>query len=537
MIRFFVAGVLLGSAFLWPSSWANAVLVCCAIFTLASAVKQESRIHFRSFFLFGVILNLIGFYWLPYTISTFGAFPYALAILLASFFWLLSGLQFVLCAFFLRLFARTFLARMELALPAAWLLAETLFPQLFPWRLCYSQIRWSAFASLAELVSTPLLSALLLWWGCVLYSFIFNWPKKSFALAFAFLLSLLPLAWGAWRNADLRKMLSQGENVSFALIQGNLDTDEKGDLASLEPNVARYRLLTEEAKNLGADIGLWPESVVISWLPPELKSVAGTSYDPLTSSRIPLLYGTLAFERRSLAEVEELQKRALLPDKDRSAAELGVKRYNAAVGIDERGAIIGRYFKRELLPFGEYLPLAERFPILKRLSPQSGDFAAGQHNAPLLFSYDKKGAEVNESQAQIAISPLICYEDLLPRLSREAANAGAEILVNLTNDAWYGHSAAPYQHHLLASWRAIETRRFLLRVTNTGLTAVVNPLGETLAQLPLFVADILLVPVKPLKIRTLAMALGEIPLWIVIALLLILSLQQLYAIRARKPKK
>src|SRR5262249_39140144 len=101
-----------------------------------------------------------------------------------------------------------------------------------------------------------------------------------------------------------------------------------------------------------------------------------------------------------------------------------------------------------------------------------------------VFKYPMTNAEGKMNYVKVA--PLICYEDIMPELSRQAALNGADLLVNITNDAWFGKSAAPFQHHLIASFRAIENRRFLIRSTNSGLSAVINPLGETVAQIPIF---------------------------------------------------
>jgi apolipoprotein N-acyltransferase len=128
------------------------------------------------------------------------------------------------------------------------------------------------------------------------------------------------------------------------------------------------------------------------------------------------------------------------------------------------------------MPFGEYTPFSDWFPWLQEINHTAGNFIAG--NSTKVFSYKLSDGR------EVKLSPLICYEDVVPRLAQQAAAAGAEILINQTNDVWFGNTVAPYQHHMIASFRAIENRRFLLRSTNTGVTAVVDPLGRTLAALP-----------------------------------------------------
>ena len=117
------------------------------------------------------------------------------------------------------------------------------------------------------------------------------------------------------------------------------------------------------------------------------------------------------------------------------------------------------------------------------------------------------------------LSPLICYEDIVPSLARQATAQGAEILINQTNDAWFGDTAAPYQHHIIAAFRAIENRRYLLRSTNSGLTAVVDPLGRTLASLLPYTESVLPMEVSLLTYRSTYTYLPIYALWLLVAAL------------------
>jgi apolipoprotein N-acyltransferase len=149
------------------------------------------------------------------------------------------------------------------------------------------------------------------------------------------------------------------------------------------------------------------------------------------------------------------------------------------------------------------------FPFLKDINATAGQFTAGR--APAVLSYTlSNGTEVK-------VSPLICYEDIVPSMSRDAVNSGAELLINQTNDAWFGDTVAPYQHHLIASFRAIETDRYLLRSTNTGLTAVVDPLGRTLASLLPSTEGILPMEVSLRDTKTVYTRLPIPFLWLILA--------------------
>ncbi|MCY3023390.1 MAG: apolipoprotein N-acyltransferase [Planctomycetota bacterium] len=155
--------------------------------------------------------------------------------------------------------------------------------------------------------------------------------------------------------------------------------------------------------------------------------------------------------------------------------------YNAAYLFDGGGNELLRYFKRRLVPFGEYIPLAERFPVLKCLRSITRDqYAPGAAPSPVCTV--PQTAAPGTTGYRIAVN--ICVEDIHPDLAREAVLAGADTLVNLTNDGWFYHTFGPRSHMVAAAWRAIEVRRPLLRVTNTGRTVAVDPLGRIETLIP-----------------------------------------------------
>lgn len=143
----------------------------------------------------------------------------------------------------------------------------------------------------------------------------------------------------------------------------------------------------------------------------------------------------------------------------------GVRYFNTAYFLNREGAEVGRYDKIHLVPFGEYVPLKRLFFFVDAISKDVSDFYAGS----------------NYTTVPVAGRPaavIICYEAVFPQLAREFVRRGAELLINLSNDSWYGDSAAPYQHLAMARWRAVENRRFLLRATNSGISAVIDPSGR-----------------------------------------------------------
>ncbi|MFH1076270.1 MAG: apolipoprotein N-acyltransferase, partial [Pseudomonadota bacterium] len=147
--------------------------------------------------------------------------------------------------------------------------------------------------------------------------------------------------------------------------------------------------------------------------------------------------------------------------------------YNSAYLIAPGGEIKGRYDKTHLVPFGEYVPLRRWFPFLGKIVEAVGDFSSGEKNQPLLLGNRPVGV-------------LICFEIVFTELGRNLKKNGAELLVTITNDAWFGTSSAPYQHLSMAVFRGIENRVAIARSANTGISALIDPAGRIIKQTHLF---------------------------------------------------
>jgi apolipoprotein N-acyltransferase len=186
--------------------------------------------------------------------------------------------------------------------------------------------------------------------------------------------------------------------------------------------------------------------------------------------------------------------------------------YNTAVSSDPDGTITSRYDKQYLLTFGEYLPFGEALPILYEWSPNSGHFTPGTSLDPLV---------VHVRGEKHLVSMLICYEDILPRFTNDAVrHADPELLVNMTNDAWFGDTAEPWEHLALAQLRAVEHRRYLVRGTNSGVSAVVDPVGRVVAHTSTFRQETLAATIHWMRSRTVYEWIGDWP-WLLASLALL----------------
>ncbi|MFH1531556.1 MAG: apolipoprotein N-acyltransferase [Pseudomonadota bacterium] len=168
-------------------------------------------------------------------------------------------------------------------------------------------------------------------------------------------------------------------------------------------------------------------------------------------------------------------------DMDHPSALANTK-YNSAILVDRDGRVAGIYDKQFLLMFGEYIPFGDRFEVLYDWIPEAGRFTPGDDPEPLTWEGHRLGV-------------LICYEDILPEYTRKAASRGVDILLNLTNDAWFGKTAEPAQHFALATLRAVEHRRWLVRATATGISGAVDPVGREVVRTGLYEAETFVVEV------------------------------------------
>ncbi|HEY8518010.1 MAG TPA: apolipoprotein N-acyltransferase [Candidatus Binatia bacterium] len=453
---------------LWPLAWFGLV----PLFALAPRAPT-TRAAVIDALVMGLVVNVIGFHWLVTTIHVFGAFPMPIALF---FFGVLSAwgsLPFVLVSLGLR--AAGPKAPLVLA-PILWTSVEFLFPNLFPWRLGHSQREVVWLLQSGDLAGPFLLSFVMAWFAAALTRLPRLRPLVGPVIAIVAL-----LLYGAWRVAEVDATLARAPEFRVGVVQGNLALGEKREPGSYESNVARYRRLSASLSP-PPDLLVWPETVVAWGIPLEATTLKGL--DPYPDAPAPLLFGAVAYRELGRREVEW---------------------FNSAFLRRRDGSVGGRYDKIILMPFGEFIPLASVFPSLKELSPNTGDFQAGEE--PVVMNVSD----------QARVGALICYEDLLAGHVRRTVAAGATLLVTIANDAWFGDSAALHEHDTLALWRAVENRRYLVRATNTGLTSVIDPAGRSVLTLPTQTATAGAATVHLLTVETLYQRFGDLFGWTLLA--------------------
>lgn len=403
-------------------------------------------------FLLGWVAGTVGhgggFSWIVTMLRQFADAPVWLAVLGLLLLAAANGLVFAVWAWATRLISRDAGWSVVWVAPVVWTAAEKFWPQLFPNYLGASQYRLVPVTQIADLTGILGVTFLVIYANSTVYAVIERvrgrqqhpWrPAAVFAAVVA-----VVLVYGAVRIDMVDKAASSAVSLAVGLVQTNRGAGEKHFDQALFLR-EHQEMSRELARAQPLDLIVWPESILgIEIAGREGVLPAGLLGDLKT----PLLFG-------AVLRLDEQGERRL---------------YNSAVLADTTGRIAGTYDKMVLVPFGEYIPFGDAFPWLYSWSPYSGRFWKGENREPLRLNGH-------------TLSVNICYEDIFPGQVRMLMQGGRDktvpgALFNLTNDSWYGDTIQPLEHLVLASFRSIEHRRALVRATNTGISAIVDPVGR-----------------------------------------------------------
>lgn len=460
---------------LFPLAWSAFVPLFVAL-DRATTVRRAVLTGWLT----GIFAHLIGFHWLTYTISVFGGFPYPVSVVVFIVYAMLQGIAQALFGWLVKTLGH---GPLRIYPALFWIAIELLFPYLFPWYLANSQVSFLWLIQTADLVGPYGTGFVVMWFNAALYWAIFAPPTERktrwWPLAYAALFALLSLVYGFLRLQNVDDEMASARKLAVGSVQGNVDIDMKWNPLLAQKNLRTHLELSKQLDPV--PLIIWPESAIEALLPDELQLLPGEFLPPFKSERGFFIFGAKSFQGR--------------PERG------NFKAFNTAFLTDANGKVISRYHKQALLAFGEYLPFAKILSLLPAM-PLADGFTPG--TGPITFPAGQG----------VRIAPLICYEDLMPEMARQfVAVTRANVLVNLTNDAWYGKSVGPWQHLHLAQSRAIETRRSLLRVTNTGVTSLVNAKGELAQTLPMFTGAVMKSEVEILNGETYYVRYGDWFAW------------------------
>ena len=338
--------------------------------------------------------------------------------------------------------------------PLLWVTGEALRSYLltgFPWAsLGYSQYRTLPLIQISDLTGVYGVSFLVAFANVVFYRIWMSMRHKKPYPVRALLLLVVLLAVTLVYGVTALTRGERGETTRVLMVQGNIPQDVKWDPAFQESTLKTYERLTREGCQDPGTLVVWPESALPFFLQRE----------PAYAARVQALAAEL--------------KSPLVVGSPAYLQEGGEVRYlNSAFLISEQGVVAGRSDKLHLVPFGEYVPLAPLLPFVNKLVTGIGDFSPGKSAQPLAASTGKLGV-------------LVCFEGIFPEVSRAYVQNGAGMLVNITNDAWFGRTSAPYQHLSMTVFRAVENRVPLVRAANTGISCVIDSKGHIRGMTPLF---------------------------------------------------
>ena len=401
-------------------------------------------------------------YWIPSAMEEFGGLPavvaWAVHLLLVGYLALFPALFAVVIS----VLSRRFGPVAVLAAPAVWVSTELgriyLFTG-FPWELLgYSQASVLWVAQLASVVGVLGVSALIASVSGALAFFVVAGRARAFGvLATTAALLVACLLFGGLRVRSAG-WADAGVPLRVAAIQGNIAQGDKWNPGLRDTILDKYLALTDRAADEGASLIVWPESATPFAF--QVDSRAERIRRLARERGVHLLFGTT-----DIALDDELRY------------------YNAAVLVDPNGDTVGIYHKQHLVPFGEYVPMRDLLSFVSPLVENVGGFSAGE-------------APVTLMMGDHPIAAAVCYEIIYPGLVRGFVTGGSRLLTTVTNDAWYGRTAAPHQHFQQATMRAIEQGRYLVRAANTGISGVIDPYGRVIARSELFEDDVLTVDVR-----------------------------------------
>lgn len=486
-----LAGAALPLSFAPFDLWWLAPLLMALLFLLVDGEAARER-ALRGFW-FGVGTFSTGTYWLYISIHDFGGVVPPIAVALCGALILLMALYLAAWGFLTALVARRNPEWHLLAvLPASWVAVEWgrgwLFSG-FPWlSLGYGQIDGplAAWAPLAGVHGLSL--AVVLVAGAL--AVLLTGPKRA-RLAGLAVLGVTAAATALLTGRDWTAPV--GEPLEVSLVQGGISQDRKWLLEELETTKSLFVDLTLGLTE--ADLIIWPEAAI--------PALAHEEEDFL----------------RSLGELMKARDQDLI---------LGILTFDFGTGEFRNslltiGASTGAYHKRHLVPFGEYFPVPEFIRnVLRLMNLPYTDITPGlEGQRPLLVR-------------DVALAPSICYEDAFGGELRDFLPE-AGLLVNVSNDGWFGDSIAPHQHLQMARFRALESGRFMLRSTNTGITAVIDPMGTIVKQGEQFAPVVVTATVQPRAGATPWVRFGNWPVLAVCVLLLVMAAAPVRQLVPRRP--
>ncbi len=476
-----------------------------ALIPLFFSVEGKGRRHsFELGFLTGIIAFLGILYWVIVAVHTYGNVPL-----------IPSGLILLLLVAYLSLFigAFAFLTRFLqmrsglqtiLFTPLLWVGLEyvrTFLLTGFPWAdLGYSQYLNLPLIQIADVTGVYGLSFVIVLVNATLFGVLRQWSKRIFPVREVIFTALLLLGlfiYGYSKMGIVARQMIQNPALKIGLVQGNIDQSVKWDKSFQKETLKTYARLSSKVAEEKPDLIIWPETATPFFFQD------AEEYQPL------------------ILDIPKRTNAFLLFGSPSYKVEKGkVSHYNSAYLVSPSGNLVGKYDKIHLVPFGEYVPMQRLLFFIGSLGEGIGDFKSGKEMFNFPLPRDKFGV-------------LICFEIIFPDLCRRFVKGGANFLVTITNDAWFGRTSAPYQHFSIAAFRAVENHVFVARAANTGITGFIDPRGKILREGRIFMEEAMSGTIRLSNQKTFYTLYGDVFAWLCSAL----SILFLVSALIKKPHK
>jgi len=450
-----------------------------ALVPLLLAIQNKSpRQSFRIGLFAGLAHYLTLIYWLADTMKTYGQLPWYVCLPILFLFALYLALYTAGFSAMISRFSRNPI-RFAFMVPILWVAFEYVratFLSGFPWEMLgYSQYPFLRMIQISDIFGVYGVSFLVAFGNACLFLCL-QWvagrsleehpvkgPRIAGMIALFTVVLIAILIYGERRIADISRLMTAASAPNVAVIQGNINQLLKWDPAFCLSTTEKYISLSKSTVPDLPALIIWPETAAPFYFLNENR------YTPLLLEEIrnigtDFIIGSPAFEQTGRGE--SYRNRAYL--------------------VTANGTVAGYYDKSRLVPFGEFVPLKKWLPFIGKIVEAVGDFEAGPEGKTLPWGKYQLGMQ-------------ICYEMIFPHLSRKMTLNGADCVVNITNDAWYGTSSAPYQLFSMAIFRAVENRRSMIRAANTGISGFVDPAGRIVGNTPLFEDAVMTRPLPLLK--------------------------------------
>jgi apolipoprotein N-acyltransferase len=421
--------------------------------------------------------------WVVRVMSHYGGLPYVTGIVIFVAMCAYLGVYGGVFAILFHRIAPQTQFRRWLLVPLAWAAVEYVRTYLlsgFPWNLiAASIIDYAPLVQFDRVAGPYALGVLILLPSTLIAWLIVARPKgiqRLFAVAGVVIVTFV--WWATGYVAAKVLVRPAGTPMSrAALLQPNISQEMRWDNDNLVLIFRRMMAMTDEAATHGVQVIIWPESTV------------------------PLSYATTDFYRQSIESISRARNLDIILGSVAEDPAQPNRMWNAAFLVSN-GRTIGHYDKIRLVPFGEYVPLREMLFFAHALVHAVGQFEFGTKDTPLA--------------GRFRYGPAICYEVVFPQIPRTQVVHGANVLVTITNDAWYDGTSAPRQHLNQARLRAVETDRYLLRAGTTGISAVVDPSGQIVQELSMGKQGIIYADFQPRTSTTPYVRFGDWFAWFAI---------------------